>query len=76
MNGTFCDPARDGCESPNAHTSRNGCQAFDARVPLKVAETLHVVEIPEVLKCAFCLLSILGNFRSEFLDSLNGIVDR
>src|SRR5258706_2606075 len=75
MTRTFCDSAGDGCESPNAYTSRNRCQAFDARVPLKVAETLHVVEIPEVLKCAFCLLSILCNFKLEFLDSLNGIVD-
>ena len=76
MRGTFCDPARDGCESPNADTSRNRCQAFDARVPLNCAESLHIVEIPEMLKCALCFLSIFCNFKLKFLDSLNSIVDR
>ena len=71
--GTFCDSARDGFENADM---RNRCQAFDTLVPLKGAETLHVVEIPEMLKCAFCLLSTFCNFKLEFLDSLNGIVDR
>jgi len=58
--------------------SRNRRQAFDTRMHLNGAETLYVIYViegQEMLKCAFCLLSVPCSFKLEFLDSLNGIAD-
>ena len=68
---TFCDSAEDEFETPNVDMSPNRCQAFDSLVLLKGAETLHGVEIPEMLKCAFRLLSTFYNFKAEALNILN-----
>ena len=70
---TCVDTRSDGFESPNAG---HRCEAFDAVTPRMLAKTLYTVEVPQVPECTLCLLSIPCNVLLEFLDSVNGIVDR